>query len=269
MPWNVIAAADYIVVGKLERPALDKGNSNWSIGSADLQVTRFLKGRAALEKLHFRYLPIKGYSDGLHEAVKSMQGKLVIVALVGGHPHGSEELSFEIYAGDGMDGITPDSPAAEQLIRDEMDREPMQATTMATDLTTLNGGAGDKVQAAIESMSSDYESRRDAGVNALLSMDCEAVPYIIKYMNDRRSFLGVLQLPNPPDFFEAYAQYDPKEMLEALSMILTWKTGAGRPDHAEVGIDDGERQKVYDYWLVYLAHQRDWKNSKQWPGRCD
>jgi hypothetical protein len=259
--------ADVIVVGEIEHSVFD---AKWQSGTADIRITRIMKGHIEAAKLQFRYDAISGFSDALPSTIGALNHNLAIVFLAAGTRSPSEQLSFEMYSGDGMDALTMDSPAAEQRVRDELDREPKQASSMSAFLMTLHGDIENQVQASIESMADERESRRDTGVNELLKLDCEGVPYMVKAMSDHRPFLGWLRLPNrAPDAFEAFAQYKPKELLEVISMILSWKTGMGRPDHEELGIDDKESQKIYNYWLIYLAnHQGVWKTSGQYPGTC-
>ena len=121
-------------------------------------------------------------------------------------------------------------------------------------LSKLDGGVLEsQVQAAIDSMASGNQGQIDVGEEQLRNLGCKAVPYIIKHMDDRRPFQGILKGPSS---WEAYAQYRPKQMTDALVMELSFITNPVRPDRDSYDVDDVERRKMIDSWLLYIAHHR-------------
>lgn len=269
-PWSVIAGSDLIVVGTLEKVTEDPPSghdprvADSRSGKLDIAVQRTLKGSAVPAKLTTDYFVSVGWSDRLLDTIRQQRGKTVIVYLMVSRYRGQSEFSMPGLFG--ADAIEAYSPAAEQRIRDELAREPRQASDTALYLARLDGGTMEsQVKAAIESMASSFEMRRDAGAAQLQKLGCSAVPYIVKHMDDRRPFQGILKGPSS---WEAYAQYGPKQMTDALSMVLGFITDPVRP--VREGIDDAERRKMIDSWLLYYAHHRmhDANDPAELPDEC-
>lgn len=258
-PWNVIAGSDVILVGTIadviEDPvsAHDPRISDSRSGNLDIIVQKTLKGHAAA-RLRASYFVSVGWSDALLGNIKDLSGKPAIFYMLVGPDHETHGLWFDMPAVYGASVLTADSPEAEQHIRDELAREPLQGSEAALYLAKLDGGVVEsQVQAAIDDMASGIQPRIDAGENRLQKLGCDGLPYIVKHMDDRRPFRGIVKGPSS---WEAYAQYGAKQMSDALVIVLGQIADPVRPERDEFDIDDAERRKMIDAWLLYIAHHR-------------
>ena len=271
-PWNVIAGSDVIVVGIIqnvvEDPPVghDPRVSDSRSGKLDIVVLKTLKGHAP-DKLRTDYYVSVGWSDALLDSIKELRGKTAILFMLSGTSH--DGLWFAMPAIYGSAVITAYSPDAEQRVKDELSREPLQVSDAAYNLSKLDGGTVEsQVQAAIESMASEQQARIDAGVEQLHKLGCQGLPYIIKHMDDRRLFHGIVKGPSS---WEAYAQYRAKQMTDALVIVLGQITNPIRPDRDDFSIDDMERRKMINAWILYYAHHQmhDKSDPSQLPDMCD
>jgi hypothetical protein len=258
-PWNVIGGSDVIVVGTIvdviEGPVHkgDPGAADSRSGKLEVVVHKVLKGRAP-DRLRTDYFVSIGWSDELLSTIRELRGKTAILFMLAGSQRGDHEPWFDMPAIYGADAIATDSPEAEQRIKDELAREPLQVSEAAVYLSKLDGGNMEsQVQAAIEDMASDHQGQIDTGEEQLRKLGCNALPYIIKHLDDRRPFRGTVKGPSS---WEGYAQYGAKQMTDALVMVLGFITDPVRPDRDEFGVDDAERRKMIDSWLLYIAHHR-------------
>lgn len=273
-PWSVIAGSDVIVVGTIEdiiedpAPKEHVPGDDYRTGKVDIVVQRVLKGSAP-GKLRASYIGAQGISVALPAVISGLRGKTAIVYLMTwGQTWPTHGQVFDMSEWFGMDVLIPDSAGAEQRIHDELAHEPQLASESALYLSKLDGGEVEsQVEAAIDGIASSSQDRVDAGEDKLRKLGCEAVPYIIKHMDDRRPFQVILKGPST---WEAYAQYKPKQVTGALSMVLGFITAPARPERDEYHVDDAESRKVIDSWLLYYAHHRlnDANDPSEFPDMC-
>jgi hypothetical protein len=111
-----------------------------------------------------------------------------------------------------------------------------------------------KVQALINAMvNSRTEEKAFADLEA---MGKSAVPAMIMLMDDRRGLpIRHIELRNPSATFEAFRQYGPQVVVDAVTAILNQITGEAF-GQTENGGSERERKAAIDGWRVYLYKTR-------------
>ena len=109
----------------------------------------------------------------------------------------------------------------------------------------------DKVARLIE-QALDADTQAQAFVE-LEALECEAVPAIIRRLDDRRPLpLHQISLENKsPDAFEGLRHYGPEQVVDALAAILNQVTGQSFGFIYNGGSDD-ERSSTVKGWKEYL-----------------
>jgi hypothetical protein len=98
------------------------------------------------------------------------------------------------------------------------------------------------------------QNEQQAAFDELLTLGCAAVPAIIGRMDDRRKLpIAYIRLDNKsPAAFEAFRQYGPEEVVDALAAVLNQLTGM----HFEFiynGATDDLRARSVVQWREFLA----------------
>lgn len=138
VPWNVIGGSDVIVVGTIteviEDPVVHEGDSRMGdsrSGKLEIVVHKVLKGHAP-DRLSTDYYVSIGWSDELLSTIRDLRGKTAILFMLVGPKREDHQPWFDMPAIYGADVITTDSPEAEQRIKVELAREPLQVSEAVT-----------------------------------------------------------------------------------------------------------------------------------------
>jgi hypothetical protein len=99
-----------------------------------------------------------------------------------------------------------------------------------------------------------HESTEADAFRELEALGCQAVPAIIKNMDDRRPLPAryIAFRNKSPQAFEAIRQYGPERVVDALAAILNQVTGQ-HFGFIYNGASDVERAKTVAGWREYLA----------------
>jgi hypothetical protein len=113
----------------------------------------------------------------------------------------------------------------------------------------------DKVTSFInEAISSTSQEEQQKAFDSIINLGCDAVPAIAASLGDsRRLPINYLRLTNDwPYAFEAFRQYGPETVTDALAAILNQLTGR---DFGFIynGAADAEREKAIKGWHSFLA----------------
>ena len=122
-------------------------------------------------------------------------------------------------------------------------------------LLLLNGYPAGSVRPAIErAVNATTQDEQQAAFDDIVKLGCRAVPEIVSVMDDDRPLpLAYIRLSNDddPHAFEAFSQYAPRVVTDALAAILnqlTWR------DFGFIynGGTTEERRKVVKAWRNYV-----------------
>lgn len=100
-------------------------------------------------------------------------------------------------------------------------------------LGVVAAGAEEDIAASVQmgidrALAAKSRDEQQAAFDSILALGCRAVPAIVDRLDDRRKLhIAYIRLPNDsPEAFEAFRQYGPEVMTDALAAILndiTWK----------------------------------------------
>lgn len=115
-----------------------------------------------------------------------------------------------------------------------------------------------KVHSGIErALAAETQEAQQLAFDSIVSLGCPAVPAIVDRLDDRRKLpLAYLKLENDsPEAFEAYRQYGPEVMTDALAAILNhitlWDCG-----FIFNGASDLERARTVQCWQKFARDTR-------------
>jgi hypothetical protein len=275
--WRTVVRSDLIVIGTIGESVIRKEGKH-KIRLFKVHVVEVLKGSVQGD-IYIPYgledaQPVGGNPPPPLEPhfAAQMLGKRIMAFLevVSDSSNGATDL-IPLEDSYGRIGLA-DSPALEQAVKTEIGQEAAQISYLSKLQNSSSDDIGNQVTRAIDRLASSSEFQKKEGLETLLQLGCKSVPYIILDMNDHRPFHGNLVLANPPGVFEVVRQYAPKQMIDALSAILNDITGEDSRFISNGG-SDNERQKEYEFWLIYLGHhflkpnpdgQHDWIGNCHW-----
>src|SRR5262245_55198580 len=116
------------------------------------------------------------------------------------------------------------------------------------------GGLGPKVKAGIErALSAKSQDQVQAAFESILELGCPAVPEIVDRMDDRRELpVHYIRLTNKsPEAFEAFRQYGPVVVTDALAAILDDIT-TGDCGFIFNGATEKQRVETIECWRKFV-----------------
>lgn len=267
-PWSLVAHSDLIVVGTLLEYTPDAQHNS---GFVDIDVSRVLKGSISIGPIHTEY----GVSVDLVPFLKANKGKPIIAFLMGGPDPYLHRISYQLWEGDGAETLMLDSASAEAFVSSEVEREKFEVITIPEILSKQDGDTRNRVDDAVDKLSSYFKWRRNQGIEELLTLGCKGVPYIVPHLFDQRPVHGMMQLfEGENDWIwttDNFEKWGPRSVGEALPKVLFQITGLAWQLRDSPRLDQEPKQKQYDFWLVYLAkhaYQRDPEDYNVWHDDC-
>lgn len=251
--WRMVAQADVVATGRLEPPGNPPARDYVEMPVHDV---RPLKGDVGAQPA------IRWYSEARSSAPSIEQLRAA---------SDSSSLVFAVRGGDGRlyfvgspAAHQPAAPATVVAVEAEIAR---QAGVLAHWQADSGVPHYAEVRAIIEEIvasppTSRDERRRGATrqqrlFDRLVALGPAAVPAIIEQMDDDRSLPdpAISLINHAPNAFEAFRQYAPKGMVDALAAVLNQLTG----EHFGFiynGGTAGEREASVRGWRIYLDRLR-------------
>ena len=101
-------------------------------------------------------------------------------------------------------------------------------------------------------VTSSTQDQQQQAFDEILKMGCSAVPELAKHLDDSRSLpIRYLRIQNGPNHFEAFAQYGPEIVTDAVATLLSVATCKDFGFIANGGTADA-RKSVTAGWKNYL-----------------
>lgn len=89
----------------------------------------------------------------------------------------------------------------------------------------------------------------------LLALGPDAAPALIQRMDDQRELaLSYVSLRAPPDYFESLVHYSPKEVVDLVSIVLSYSVGESF-GFINSGGSERERRRVIKAWRIWLGKE--------------
>jgi hypothetical protein len=241
LSWVELAAAPIVVVARVDvdPAAVREAAERSGFVSVDLEVIDLVKGRAGT---HLEAHAQVGERTGVDPApFLALDGQDALVTLE--HRGRDQVLCVRRLV-----PVTPDDVAA---VRIELAH---QRSLLARFPRERAGERKDaEVAAEIERLTT---KDAQAGVDALVALGPEAVPAIIRRLDDRRPYGAHLVLTNRfPHPIEAKRHYAPKVVLDALTEVLAQITRQCFGFLGNGGTE-GERDHAVAGWRIYLLRTR-------------
>jgi hypothetical protein len=250
--WQLVAKSVLIVEGTLDVPvsAIQKAgqDGDHEYLQVKVAVSKSLKGKMETQDFDFRYYTdTEQYGGVSREKIISLNGKSVIVFLqnVRGKYYLAAYTPGALQAASSMlaDRVQKESAVQEKLIEESNRNAAGNVLPKETELQSL-----------VELM---VDKRTDPGTaqavyEAMIGLGKEAVPTIIKYMDDRRKLhIPKISLaPWWPDAHEGLVHYGPETVTDVLSVALMALTNKDLTAIYNGGTDL-ERQQAVRIWKIY------------------
>jgi hypothetical protein len=113
------------------------------------------------------------------------------------------------------------------------------------------------IRTSIEhAVSARTQDQQQAAFDEIAALGCRAVPEIVAVMDDSRPLpIAYIRLKNDnPDAFEAFRQYGPQTVTDAMAAILNHLTGRSF-GFIYNGATPDERRKAVDGWREYIRRK--------------
>lgn len=272
MNWRLVAQSDLIVRGRLIVPVravrARLKSKNRDFENLHLQVHQLIKGKSSQKTLSIRFFVSADADQPSTHTILSLDKKEVVVMLVHedgesiqGHFLPSPFAGQHFLAGNSSDSLQPYNPATTLRIQNEVRNQESVAANFS-DLPAARPDAfAPKVKALIEAMT--HENSEEQAFAGLEALGVQAVPSIIRLLDDRRRLLiPAIRLQNKArNAFEGARQYRPDVVVDALAAILNQLLGESF-GFIYNGASERERQREVRAWQVFL-HYRFSKNPGQ------
>ena len=250
--WQLVAKSVLIVEGPLDVPvvAIQKSeqSDNHEYAQVKVAVSKTLKGKPESQELSFRYYTdTEQYGGVSRKKIIPLNGKSVIVFL--------QNVRGKYY----LAAYVPETlQSASTTLADRVRKEAgIQEKLIEESDRYANGHVLPKeteVQSLVELM---VDKQTDPGTaqavyEAVIALGKEAVPTIIKYMDDRRK-LNIPKIslkPWWPDAHEGLVHYGPETVIDVLSVALMALTNEDLTAIYNGGTEL-ERQQAVRIWKVY------------------
>jgi hypothetical protein len=250
--WQLVAKSVLIVEGTLDVPveAIQKAEQNGDHGYVEVKVavSKTLKGKLESQDFNFRYYTdTEQYGGVSRNIIISLNGQAVTLFL----QKVRENYYLAAYA---LETVQSANAALADRVRKEaaIQEKLIQASDAYASGNVLPKES--ELQSLIELM---IDKRTDpataqAVYEAMIALGKEAVPTIIKYMDDRRK-LNIPKITLPPwwpDAHEGLVHYGPETVTDVMSVALMALTNEDLTAIYNGGTEL-ERQQAVRIWKIY------------------
>jgi hypothetical protein len=250
--WQLVAKSVLIVEGTMDVPvaAIHKTEQNGDHEYLEVKVavSKTLKGKREAQDFNFRYYTdTEQYGGVPRSKIISLNGQAVILFL----QKVRENYYLAAYAPETMQQANAD------LVR-RVNKEAVTQEKLILDSDSYAAGhvlpKESEVQSLVELM---VDKRTDPGTaqavyEAVIALGKEAVPTIIKYMDDRRelNIPKITLVPWWPDAHEGLVHYGPETVTDVMSVALMSLTNEDLTAIYNGGTEL-ERQQAVRIWKIY------------------
>jgi hypothetical protein len=250
--WQLVAKSVLIVEGTIEVPvaAIQKAeqSGDHDYVQVPVAITRALKGKAESQDFNFRYYTdTEQYGGVSRNAIIPLNGQRVIVFL----QNVKEKYYLAAYAPETVqsasaalvDRVHKETTAQEKLIEESDSHAAGNVLLKESELQSL-------IELMIDKRTDPATAQ--AVYEAVITLGKEAVPTIIKYMDDRRK-LNIPKItlkPWWPDAHEGLVHYGPETVTDVLSVALMALTNEDLTAIYNGGTEL-ERQQAVRIWKIY------------------
>lgn len=253
--WQLVAKSYLIVEGTIDVPVAEIRNAGQT-GDHDyveikITVTQSLKRKPESRNVIFRYYTdTEQYGGVSRNKVISFNGKSAIVFL----QNIGDKYYLAAYVSEAMQSST-----LERVSRVRKEVETQEKMIQASDSYADNHvlPRESEVQSLVELMvdKNTNPATAQAVYEALIALGKEAVPTIIKYMDDRRK-LNIPKIslaPWWPDAHEGLVHYGPETVTDVMSVALMSLTNEDLTAIYNGGTEL-ERAEAVRIWKIYERH---------------
>ena len=259
--WRLVAHSEVIVVGKPNVSTWQLCTKPGKYVEIPVKSVEVIKGSAPdpVEVTYFNEAVF--YSPSPQQLAKSNRKKYLLFLTRAGDEFSSQaELYF---AGSSLVALTPFEEGLVKLVATEVEEQKQLLANFDKLFPTNEVPYYQEVKNLLNAVTRKADARR--ALDKLEALGTNAVPALILLMDDRRSFsLGTLALENKSkNAFEAFRQYGPKQIVDAVAAILNQITGESFGAIYSGGTETARAHEV-EGWRIYLCHSKG-KTVKSGP----
>jgi hypothetical protein len=253
IPWRLVARSNAIVRARLNIPedamlAL-RGREN-KYASIGLTVSAKLKN----DRLLGDFIQLKAYAAPLAGApnaatLAALKDKEAIFFLA--HPYDASTDAY-YFAGNTRGALLSANPEPEDAVRREVEEQLRLARTISAYLARNTPAHDEEVADLIEVAVLPLTSASAMG--KLFELGCDAVPALVRHMDDRRLLPGRLVSLScfGTGCFEAQTNYRPIAVVDLLAIVLDRITHESLGDIYNGGSEE-QRRRTIEAWKVWLG----------------
>jgi hypothetical protein len=250
--WQLVAKSVLIVEGTMDVPAeairKAEQNGDHDYVVVNVGVSKTLKGKLEPQDFNFRYYTdTEQYNGVSRQKIISLNGKSTIVFL----QNVKDKYYLAAYATEAMQ-------SASETLADRVRKEASAQEKLIQESDSYAAGhvlpKESEVQSLVELM---VDKRTNPGTaqavyEAMIALGKEAVPTIVKYMDDRRelNIPKITLAPWWPGADEGLVHYGPETVTDVLSVALMALTNQDLTAIYNGGTEL-ERQQAVRIWKIY------------------
>lgn len=250
--WQLVAKSYLIVEGTLNVPVADirkaEQNGDHDYVEVKVAVSKAFKGEPESQDFSFRYYTDTGQYGGVsRQKIISLSGKSTVVFL----QNVNEKYYLAAYVPETIQLVS-------MALADRIRKEALIQKKLIQESDSYAAGnvlpKESEVQSLVELM---VNKRTDPGTaqvvyEALIALGKEAVPTIIKYMDDRRklNIPKITLVPWWPDAHEGLVHYGPETVTDVMSVALMALTNEDLTAIYNGGTEL-ERVQAVRIWKIY------------------
>jgi hypothetical protein len=248
--WRLIQESELVVQGVIQRPftVVQRPDIRFSVlYESDIKVEQAMLGRPSEHVIRVSHFHLAG--GATRDQLARLVGRKGIFFLqVAAHGALEEEnggYGFPGYSADEAIEYTPQQAAYISGLIEEQRRIIGRVDELfAREALPLKREVKQLITAALGPDEAAYRAKEK-----LFSLGLDAVPALIKHIDDRRRLAEpmttVLQYPTAPT-------YAPKTAVDLVSLVLSAKT-SGAYSWTKNGAPEPVRRRAVDYWKVWLG----------------
>jgi hypothetical protein len=248
--WKLIAGADLIVKAKLhlcrKEIELLKKKNQYDYAMVPFDIIAVAKGPANCKTASIRYYLGSNSNCPTPSLIVSLNNKEAILFLKGVESRSTNTLYFA--------GHTPAALTEyEEATYDEVQKEVEQQGTILQKYDTKPLLRGDSMYEQVKQLVDKLteEKTETPAWEKLVSLPQTSVPALIRAMkDDRKLAFSNVAIPTAHSGFESIAHYGPTTVMEAISILLVYKTDAGF-DYADNVTSDQQRDSNINKWKIW------------------
>lgn len=257
--WRLVAQSDVIATGELEVPvkairaAIRAKKLDYF--PLKLHIHALVKGQPAVKVLAVQFYPAE-YAPSVEAVIASNRRKVLVFLTL------SDESKKYYFAGYTPNALQSPKTDVVAKIRDEVANQARIADQFPQSLAAKPDAFDPKVKDLITTMR--FPLTQQTAFDQLIELGPKAVPAMVRLMDDRRA-LGMERMAlrnRSPDAFEAYAQYGPALIVDAMSTIAGYVTGENFR-FLNNGGSQRERAAEVRAWRVYLFYRVSWQKPTE------